>query len=86
MDKKSNTKPIAPSPEKNNKAPSKTTKTVELASPQNKQAISLSEISHDEIALRAYFISERRREKGLEGNPKSDWVEAEKQLRAESVQ
>lgn len=41
-------------------------------------------ILQDEIAVRAYFISERRQEMGWSGNHESDWIEAEKQLRAET--
>jgi hypothetical protein len=37
----------------------------------------------DDIALRAYFISERRRADGLAGGPEEDWAEAERQLQAE---
>jgi hypothetical protein len=37
-----------------------------------------------DIALRAYFISEKRRAHGLSGNEHQDWVEAERQLAAES--
>jgi len=41
--------------------------------------------SNDDIALRAYFIAEKRLKAGLPGNPHQDWLEAEKQLRAEST-
>jgi hypothetical protein len=34
--------------------------------------------------LRAYFISEKRRNLGLPGNEHHDWLEAERQLAAES--
>jgi len=40
-------------------------------------------ISTDDIALRAYFISEKRRSQGLHGSEHEDWVEAERQLVAE---
>jgi hypothetical protein len=39
--------------------------------------------STEEIALRAYFISEHRRHHGVHGNEHSDWMEAERQLHAE---
>jgi hypothetical protein len=42
-----------------------------------------SGISTADIALRAYFISEKRRSQGLHGNEHHDWVEAERQLLAE---
>ncbi len=35
----------------------------------------------EDIALRAYFIGEHRRHRGLPGTPESDWFEAERQLR-----
>jgi hypothetical protein len=40
---------------------------------------------HENIALRAYFISERRRELGWEGDEQADWFEAEKQLLEEAL-
>jgi hypothetical protein len=42
-------------------------------------------ISQDDIALRAYFISEARRARGEGGDPTGDWLEAERQLRAEAA-
>lgn len=41
-------------------------------------------ITSDDIALRAYFISEKRRTAGLPGDEHHDWLEAERQLVAES--
>ncbi len=38
----------------------------------------------DEISLRAYFIAERRQAMGWPGDSDTDWVEAEKQLKAEA--
>lgn len=38
----------------------------------------------NEVALRAYFISEKRRAHGLPGDEHQDWIEAERQLLAES--
>ncbi|HLB33884.1 MAG: hypothetical protein A3F67_01145 [Verrucomicrobia bacterium RIFCSPHIGHO2_12_FULL_41_10] len=43
-------------------------------------------ISNDQIALRAYFISERRRQLGWEGDENSDWTNAERQLQAEALE
>jgi hypothetical protein len=40
--------------------------------------------TNDDIALRAYFIAEKRRAHGLHGDEHQDWVEAERQLAAES--
>ena len=39
----------------------------------------------DDIALRAYFIAEKRCQHGLPGDERHDWLEAERQLRAEGV-
>lgn len=41
-------------------------------------------ITNDDIALRAYFIAERRQAMGWPGDSSSDWIEAESQLRAEA--
>lgn len=41
-------------------------------------------ISTDDIALRAYYIAERRQKMGWPGDSTSDWVEAERQLVAEA--
>jgi hypothetical protein len=42
-------------------------------------------IQLNEIALRAYFIAERRHKMGWPGDSTSDWVEAERQLKAEAA-
>lgn len=42
-------------------------------------------ITNDDIALRAYFISQDRRARGHWGDETGDWVEAERQLRAEAA-
>jgi len=55
-----------------------------LSSKKEKKPIMPCECSHDSIALRAYFISERRRELGWDGSEQTDWLEAEKQLLAEA--
>jgi hypothetical protein len=49
-----------------------------------KQTI-LPSISTDDIALRAYFISEKRHAHGLPGDEHQDWIEAERQLQAEAA-
>jgi hypothetical protein len=38
----------------------------------------------DRVALRAYFIGERRRSLGILGDPTSDWLQAERELLEES--
>jgi len=40
--------------------------------------------SDDEIRMRAYFISQRRRRFALPGDADSDWLEAERQLLSET--
>jgi hypothetical protein len=42
-------------------------------------------ITNDDISLRAYFIAERRQAMGWPGDSSSDWVEAERQLKAEAA-
>ena len=41
--------------------------------------------TQDDVALRAYFIAEKRRTEGLPGDEHGDWVEAERQLAQEST-
>jgi len=36
--------------------------------------------SSEQVALRAYFIGERRRTLGIHGDETSDWVAAEREL------
>ncbi len=49
-------------------------------SPAKKAVLSLS---GEQVALRAYFIGERRRALGIYGDETSDWIAAEKELLAE---
>ncbi len=58
-------------------------KTQISASPQTEPKPKSVEPSEDEIRLRAYFISERRRRFALSGDADSDWLEARRQLVAE---
>ncbi len=41
--------------------------------------------TRDDVALRAYFIAEKRQAHGLPGDEHQDWVEAERQLASEST-
>jgi outer membrane biosynthesis protein TonB len=43
-----------------------------------------AEPSDEEVRLRAYFISERRRRFALPGDADSDWLEARRQLLSEA--
>lgn len=40
--------------------------------------------THDDVALRAYFIAERRQAAGIHGTPQQDWVAAERELKLEA--
>ena len=40
--------------------------------------------SREDVALRAYYIGENRQKYGLPGNSSTDWIEAERQLNAET--
>lgn len=51
-----------------------------------KAPVSEPVIPHDDIALRAYFISERRQQMGWPGDSASDWADAVSQLRAEALE
>ena len=42
----------------------------------------IDSVTSEEIALKAYYLGERRRHLGLPGNAESDWLEAERQLRS----
>lgn len=42
----------------------------------------IGSVTQGDIALKAYYIAERRRNLGLPGDPESDWLEAERQLRS----
>lgn len=54
------------------------------SSPQPNVTAVFEEPSDDEVSLRAYFISERRRRFALPGDAESDWLEAKRQLLAEA--
>jgi hypothetical protein len=69
-------KPTVPKPAAAKaKAPAKSTKS---AAPK-KPAYTLADVE-----LRAYFIAEKRRSEGLPGDEHQDWIEAERQLAAET--
>ncbi|MDD5350335.1 MAG: DUF2934 domain-containing protein [Chthoniobacteraceae bacterium] len=53
------------------------------AAPVTKSAA--PKVTPADIALRAYFIAEKRQKLGLPGDSTSDWVEAERQLKAEAA-
>lgn len=41
----------------------------------------IGSVTTEDVAVRAYYIGERRRYLGLRGDSESDWLEAERQLR-----
>jgi hypothetical protein len=52
-----------------------------IASAKNKsQKKAIAQPSNEQVALRAYFIGERRRTLGIHGDETSDWVAAEQEL------
>lgn len=52
-----------------------------VAAPKGKSKKTvLAQPSSEQVALRAYFIGERRRTLGIPGDETSDWVAAEKEL------
>ena len=53
------------------------------AKPAKKKTEKASAIRTDDIALRAYFIAEKRQQLGLPGDSLGDWIEAERQLLGE---
>jgi len=48
---------------------------------RSKSASTNPAYTDEDIALRAYFIAEKRQRMGIYGSPESDWLEAERQLR-----
>jgi len=41
----------------------------------------IGSVTNEDIALKAYYLAERRHHLGLPGDPESDWLEAERLLR-----
>ncbi|MGB8352503.1 MAG: DUF2934 domain-containing protein [Chthoniobacteraceae bacterium] len=80
------TAPVAEKkPAKTVKAPAKKSAVKKAPASVKKSAkVEKATFTNDDIALRAYFIAEKRHKAGHHGNPHHDWVEAEKQLLAES--
>jgi hypothetical protein len=53
------------------------------ASKKSKPTASRLAPTYEQVQLRAYFISEQRRHRGIAGDEHTDWVRAEKELREE---
>jgi len=45
----------------------------------------ITRVTSADIALQAYYIAERRQKLGIPGDSTSDWVEAERQLKAQAA-
>jgi hypothetical protein len=64
-------------------APAPAVKPIKLTSSRKKAPAALRTVTDEEIAVRAYLISEHRQNHGIWGEPHLDWIEAERQLQAE---
>lgn len=75
----------APRPAANNGAAASAAKPKKPASAKPAASASAPApiISLEDIRLRAYFIAEDRRRNHIHGDEQGDWIEAERQLRAE---
>jgi Protein of unknown function (DUF2934) len=62
-------------------ATARRTTTAAKTSRKSKSASTKAAYTSEDIALRAYFISQKRQQLGQYGSPESDWLEAERQLR-----
>ena len=51
--------------------------------PAGQNRKSKADVSDEAIRVRAYFISQERTRLAIPGDPKSDWIEARRQLLAE---
>lgn len=67
------------------KAPAKPVKVAAPKKPKTLAAKPPVVISNEDIALRAYFIGERRQNLGWDGSPEGDWLEAKRQLEEEAA-
>jgi hypothetical protein len=65
-------------------APTKADRKPAAKKPVAPKAKKAAAYTQDDVALRAYFISEKRRKLDLPGDPHADWIEAERQLAAEA--
>jgi hypothetical protein len=61
----------------------KSTKKTSKKIPANAKENNVVNNSREQVAMRAYFIGERRRALGIAGDATSDWVQAEQELSKE---
>jgi hypothetical protein len=75
----------AAKPAKAAPAAAQPTKPIKLTSSRKKapQSPAPRTVTYDDIAVRAYLIAEHRQNHGIWGEPHLDWIEAERQLKAE---
>jgi hypothetical protein len=71
-------KPAAPRPKAPARAPVRRTTAAPKAAPKTAAG---KVVTSEAIALKAYYLGERRRHLGMPGDPQSDWLEAERLLR-----
>jgi hypothetical protein len=70
---------------KKSKPPGKKREAIRTIEPRTGVKVTQASVPTDEeIQLRAYFISERRRRFALPGDASADWLEAKRQLLSES--
>jgi hypothetical protein len=78
---------VAPAPAVAPKAPTTETKkprkSIKPKSAANTRKLTTLSPTFEQVQLRAYFISERRRKLGLPGDESHDWLTAEQELRQE---
>lgn len=73
----------SPRPPKEKRAKAPIRKTSGSRARGSRQTVAAPAPTHEEIAIRAYFISQRREQAGLPGSPVQDWLDAERELRDE---
>ena len=74
------TKPLKAAVERIELAPTPPAPTIQTEQPALPP---LTQLAPEQIALRAYYISEQRHAAGQSGDSLSDWLEAERQLLSE---
>lgn len=75
--------PAAAAPDRKAPAPAVARKPATKTSRKAPTSSAEPSFTHDDIAVRAYLISEKRAQHGHHAEPHEDWAEAERQLRDE---
>lgn len=68
------------SPDASAKKPARQKASLNAGAKSKSQKKVSAQPSNEQVALRAYFIAERRRTLGIDGDETSDWVAAEREL------